>query len=74
MLAQKLAHTLAQQHFRSVIDSSAMRRFISFIFCAWKPCRVILNDRKSVFFTIVIIKNEQNNEICRKMNSHMSVI
>ena len=57
MLAEKLAQTLAQLHFRYVIYSSAKRRFISFIFCAWKPCRVILSDIKSVIFKSVIIKN-----------------
>ena len=60
MLAVKFAHTLAQLHFRYVIYSSAKRRFISFIFCAWKSCRVILSDIKSVIFKSVIIKNEQN--------------
>ena len=56
MLAEKLAQTLAQLHVRYVIYSSAKKRFIAFIFCAWKPCRVILSDIKSVIFKSAIIK------------------
>ena len=74
MLAEKLAHTLAQLHFRYVIYSSAKRRFIAFIFCAWEPCKLILSDIKSVIFKSVIIKNYQNIDIFRKMNSHMLLL